>query len=43
MYIQNRLDSNKFKGFNALQYRRGLIGLKHAVNQYLYNLPMATI
>lgn len=36
MYIQNRRDSSKFKGYSPLQLHRGLIGLKSAIAYFAY-------
>ena len=36
MYIQNRRDSNKFKGCSPLQNCNGLISLKPAIAYFAY-------
>jgi len=36
MYIQNRRDGSKFKGFSTLQNRNGLISLKPAITYFAY-------
>jgi len=36
MYIQNRRDSSKFKGYSPLQNRVGLISLKSAIAYFAY-------
>jgi hypothetical protein len=36
MYIQNRRNSSKFKGYSPLQLLNGLIGLKPAIAYFAY-------
>ena len=36
MYIQNRLNSSKFKGCKPLQFLNGLISLKPAIAYFAY-------
>ena len=40
MYIQNRRNSSKFKGYSPLQLLNGLIGLKPAIAYFAYTQLM---
>lgn len=37
MYLQNRGDSSKFKGYNPLQLLNSLKSLKSAIANFAYN------
>jgi hypothetical protein len=41
MYIQNRRNSSKFKGYSPLQLLNGLIGLKPAIAYFAYTQLVA--
>lgn len=43
MYIQNRRNSSKFKGYSPLQLLNGLIGLKPAIAYFAYTQLVANL